>query len=181
MDPKDHLSVADESAFYLNHQNQIEDPRYRQYAQAIVLEAARRFSGFEDSRALDFGCGPGPVVSSLLQERGIEADEFDPVFFPNGVRLQSYGLIAACEVVEHFRKPFGEFVRLFNLLRPGAWLVLQTERHDTAESFDSWYYRKDLTHVAFYSAQTFLHLAKLIGFSEVEFVDHKRVSLRKPL
>ncbi len=176
-----HLSVEDETQFYLQHENNIEDPRYRAYAQPIVEEALTRWNdGGIGSCALDYGCGPGPIVASLLRERGIQADFFDPVFFPHGILNASYDLIVACEVVEHFRQPALEFARIFKLLKPGAWFVLQTERLDSVERFDDWYYRRDPTHIAFYSEQTFRHLALQVGFGEVRIIDRKRVSMRKP-
>ncbi len=182
VDTVDHLTLKDESEFYLHHQNRVDDPRYRRYASAIAAEAIRRFElqGSEAGKALDFGCGPGPIVAALLRERGISADEYDPVFFPNGVRELAYGLIVACEVVEHFRHPEAEFSKVYRLLRPGGWFVVQTERLDFVESFDDWYYRKDPTHVAFYSEQAFRRLGAEVGFDRVDVVDRKLVSFRRP-
>lgn len=186
VDTLDHLSSKEESEFYLHHQNCVDDPRYRKYASAVAVEAIRRFErrgsagGLLADKALDFGCGPGPVVASLLREHGVPSDEYDPVFFPDGIREKAYGLIVACEVVEHFRQPKAEFSKVYELLRPGGWFVVQTERLDFVSSFEDWYYRKDLTHVAFYSDQTFRRLGLELGFDKVEIVDRKLVSLRRP-
>lgn len=35
-------------------------------------------------RALDFGCGHGPVLAGILTEAGYEADLFDKYFSPGG-------------------------------------------------------------------------------------------------
>ncbi len=184
VDVLEHLTLKDESAFYLHHQNHVDDPRYRRYAGAVTAEAIRRFElrgdlGRED-KALDFGCGPGPVVASLLNQHGIATDVYDPVFFPDGMREKAYGLIVACEVVEHFRQPKAEFSKVYELLKPGGWFVVQTERLDFVESFEDWYYRKDPTHIAFYSEQAFRRLGHQVGFDQVEIVDRKLVSLRRP-
>lgn len=184
VDEVDHLTAGDEADFYRNHENSVEDLRYRQYARSVTDEATRRLSeakaGGVFGKALDYGCGPGPVVASVLRERGIAADEYDPVFFPDGLREDSYALIVACEVVEHFREPKFEFSRVRDLLKPGGWFVVQTERLDFVESFEDWYYRRDPTHIAFYSERAFRRLGHEAGFDVVEVVDRKLVSMRRP-
>ena len=30
------------------------------------------------NKALDFGCGPGPVLAELLKRRGLEVEIYDP-------------------------------------------------------------------------------------------------------
>jgi len=180
VDGTDHLSLKDEAQFYQHHENCIDDPRYRQYATAVATEAQRRYSELGNGTALDFGCGPGPVVASLLREHGIPADQYDPVYNPDGMKQDSYSLIVACEVVEHFRKPRTEFMTVHDRLVPGGWFVIQTERLDFVDRFEDWYYRRDPTHIAFYSERTFRQLALGIGFDRVEIVDKKLVSMRRP-
>jgi hypothetical protein len=184
VDALDHLTLKDESDFYHHHENRVDDSRYRQYAIAVTAEATRKYEAFISENAvgnaLDFGCGPGPVVASLLRERGIPVDEYDPFFFPRGVTQKAYSVIVACEVVEHFRKPRAEFSKIFDLLLPGGWLVVQTERLEFVKSFDDWYYRKDPTHIAFYSDEAFWNFGREIGFDQVEIIDRKLVSMRRP-
>lgn len=180
VDRLDHLSSKDEAEFYQNHENRIDDPRYREYANDVATEARRRYDEIGHGRALDFGCGPGPIVATLLREQGILTDQFDPFFYPEGLHHKSYSLIVACEVVEHFRKPKSEFLKVYQRLNPGGWFVVQTERLEFVDCFEDWYYRRDPTHIAFYSEQAFCQLALAIGFDRVEIVDRKRVSLRRP-
>ncbi|MDZ4081638.1 MAG: class I SAM-dependent methyltransferase [Bdellovibrionales bacterium] len=184
VDAVDRLAEEAAAEFYRNHENSVEDPRYREYAKAVADEATRRLSDANSSgvfgKALDYGCGAGPVVASLLNERGIAADQYDPVFFPDGIIEDSYALIVACEVVEHFREPKFEFSKVRDLLSPGGWLVVQTERLDFIENFEDWYYRRDPTHVAFYSERAFRRLGFEVGFDPVEVVDRKLVSMRRP-
>ena len=57
--------------------------------------------------ALDFGCGPGPTLSLLLEEVGGSVENYDPLFFPEGHLLipESYDVVTSTEVVEHFKTP----------------------------------------------------------------------------
>lgn len=176
--------MKDETDFYGHHENNIEDPRYRQYASLVTAEAVRRYQQcrFEKPSgiALDFGCGPGPVVASLLREHGVQTDIYDPFFYPDGMLHKTYDVIVACEVVEHFRSPKAEFLKIFDLLLPGGWVVVQTERLEYVSNFEQWYYRKDPTHIAFFSDEAFRRIGSEVGFDLVEIVDRKLVSMRRP-
>lgn len=187
--PSEHLSAADEAAFYNLHDNSSSDSRYRNYLspvlemawKAIATNSEARGAG---ARALDFGSGPlepdeESVVCEFFRERGFVADAYDPYFRPAALESAGYDVIVACEVVEHFRDPASEFEKLTALVRGGGLLVIQTEFFPGLEKFDSWYYRRDPTHVVFYAPKTFDVLAARFGFVVSEMQDGKRVVLRK--
>ena len=154
MPPAFHLSPDREKAEYDRHENTPDDPGYRRFLSRLALPLLQclppRASG------LDFGCGPGPALAAMLEERGCRVALYDVFYQPdaNALRRQ-YDFITATEVVEHLHRPGEELGRLWRLLRPGGVLGLMTKRVIGQEAFLRWHYRNDPTHVAFFSEATF--------------------------
>lgn len=140
------------------HQNGPEDIGYRQFlTRAIqpVLDAVP-FTG----TGLDFGCGPGPTLSVMLQEKGYSVSDYDPIYRPNNTLLaQSYDFITCTEVIEHVHHPNLVWPTLLSLLKKNGLLVIMTKRLSTEAAFANWHYKNDPTHVCFYSTATFEWLA----------------------
>jgi len=82
----------------------------------------------------------------------------------------TYDFIVSCEVIEHFYNPAQEFKLLNKLLKKHAPLVVKTDLHDSNTNFDTWYYRLDPTHVAFYSVQTLEWIRNSYGFKSLDRV-----------
>ncbi len=197
--PDEHLSSSEEAKFYGLHENSPSDPRYRNYLNPIMKLAWEACAASTRARAeklifgdknvsspcaLDFGSGPlkpdeESVVCEFFRDKGFVSDAYDPYFRPMDISKCRYDVIVACEVFEHFRSPSEEIERLVGLLRDGGVLAIQTEFFPGIGKFDSWYYRRDPTHVVFYSPRTFEVLAKRFGLSAPEFYDGKRVLFRK--
>lgn len=118
---------------------------------------------------MDFGCGPGPALVHMLREAGFTADAYDPYYFPNTeVWNRKFDFITATEVFEHLREPGMEIQRLIRLLNTDGWLGVMTKRVRDANSFSTWHYILDPTHIAFYSEATFEWIARNWNLS-VEF------------
>jgi len=147
---------ATERKRYLEHNNSPGDSGYIQFLERISVPVLE--SMHPGSCGLDYGCGPVPVLSSMLQEGGMEISSYDPFFFPANDALEmegAYDFIVCCETAEHFHKPAKEFSRLAALLKPGGKLFIMTSILHGEIYFPTWYYRNDLTHVFFYSEKTF--------------------------
>lgn len=130
-------------------------------------------------RALDFGCGPGPVLQVLLEKLGYATDIYDPYFYPaQGFLKKRYDLITCTEVLEHLKNPFASIRILEVLLEKGGILAVTTLFHTSAENFKSWWYRKEPTHITFYSQKTFRWLAERLNLS-LEFTDDKSICVLK--
>ncbi|QHE87753.1 class I SAM-dependent methyltransferase [Hydrogenophaga sp. BPS33] len=152
-----------ERAEYALHQNTTEDPGYRRFLQQVAAPLLQRLPPRQ--RGLDFGCGPGPVLASMLREAGHSVALFDPFFHPDpSVLAASYDFITCTEVAEHFHDPAAEFRRLQGLLRPGGWLALMTCFQTDDARFAQWHYRRDPTHVVFYRESTLRWLARRHGW-----------------
>ncbi|MBU1862340.1 MAG: class I SAM-dependent methyltransferase [Candidatus Omnitrophica bacterium] len=125
---------------------------------------------------LDFGCGPGPVLASLLQEEGFEVDTYDIHFAPDEVyRNKSYDLITATEVFEHLKDPLITTSFLREHLTPNGIMAIMTLFHPgNEEQFKTWWYKREATHISFYTPRTFKKLATLCKMNVV-MVDKKNV------
>lgn len=147
-----------ERAEYDLHQNSPTDPGYRKFLGRLFHPLRERLS--PGARGLDFGCGPGPALSVMFAEAGHPMAVYDPFYAPDrSVIDQSYDFITASEVVEHLHRPGEELGRLWSCLKPGGILGLMTQMVIDREAFARWRYRDDMTHVCFFSRETFAWLA----------------------
>ncbi len=127
--------------------------------------------------ALDFGSGPGPVLASLLKKRGYDVHVYDPYFAPEKIYFgHTYDLITCTEVLEHLKNPFETLTLLKELLNPGGILAIMTLFHPlqtpVAAQFFQWWYRRDATHISFFTPKTFHYIAKVLNL-ELMMIDQK--------
>lgn len=178
LDPARRPSAAEEHVHYLHHENDPDDPRYRRFLSKLADPLLERLPCA--SHGLDYGCGPGPALAAMLREAGHEVALHDPFFAPDQSSLAgTYDFVACTEVAEHFHNPARDFTRLRGLVRPGGWLAVMTCFQTDDARFADWHYRKDPTHVVFYRAETFRHLAREWGwFCEIPVKDV--VLMRRP-
>lgn len=154
LDQKHYISMTEEKERYLEHNNRVDDKNYRGFLSRLSMPLKEKLS--PNCKGLDFGCGHGPALADMLRSDGFDVDLYDPFFFPNkGVFSKQYDFITSSETVEHFFDPFKEFDTLNNLLAPKGWLAIMTSFLTTGDAFEDWYYRRDPTHVVFYSERTF--------------------------
>lgn len=180
LDPAHRLSATDEQARYLHHENDPADEGYREYT--VPLVAAIVASQGPESQGLDFGSGSDSAAYRMLGERGYASiARYDRFFRPDNsvLRPATYDFIYACEVVEHFHEPRAEFKRLRSMLRPGGLLALMTSLLTPEVDFENWHYRRDPTHVGFFSARSLGKIAQELGFGAPELHGSRLVLLRK--
>ncbi|PKG55703.1 MULTISPECIES: class I SAM-dependent methyltransferase [unclassified Shewanella] len=152
------LSVIDERAIYDQHQNDPDDQRYRQFLARAINPLFERVE--PDAEGLDFGCGPGPTISVMAAELGLKTHNYDLYYF-NDLELLSrqYDFVTMTEVIEHVADALPLLQTLDSLLKPGAILVVMTKRVISEAAFSTWHYKQDLTHINFYSIETFEWIA----------------------
>ncbi|KJG00781.1 class I SAM-dependent methyltransferase [Photobacterium angustum] len=177
-DPEAQLSPEQEKAVYDQHQNNPDDMGYRQFLGRLATPLVERLpAGPLDG--LDFGSGPGPTLSIMLEEMGYNMAIYDPYFAPDpSVLTRQYDFVTCTEAIEHFNQPAKEWGLLLSMIKPGGWLGLMTKLATDAEAFARWHYKNDPTHVSFFSRDTFRFLAQRDGL-EVEFVGNDVILLRK--
>lgn len=164
-DPQSYLSETEEKERYDLHENH-DTVAYRAFL-AKTFDPLRPHLT-PNSRGLDFGCGPRPVMERMLAEEGYSVRSYDPYFFPEAEALrQTYDFILCSEVAEHFYHPKQEFERIDGLLKKGGWLAVGTAAppiDPEGNGFKRWHYHRDPTHVVFFGESTMRWLAPTRGW-----------------
>jgi len=181
MDESALISDDEAKEVYLLHENTPDNEGYVQMFKDFIRESIALHS-INIKTALDFGCGPGPVLASLLREQGIQTETFDTFFADNPEALSKhYDLITATEVLEHLVRPMDELKKLSGMLNPDGILAVMTLFHpNDSKTFTDWWYRRDSTHVGFFTPKTLQKMATLLGFDLIDH-DQKRIAVfQKP-
>ncbi len=166
LSPEQRLPVDRERERYLQHNNHPDDRKYRQFLNRLLNPLLPHLP--QGARGLDFGAGPGPTLSVMLEERGYHMNIYDPFFAPDTSVLEdTYDFITCTETVEHFFNPSCEFGRLDSMLKPEGWLGIMTEMFTSEHKFKDWWYHRDPTHVCFYQQETMLWIAGVFGWKAV--------------
>ena len=158
-DSKSRLSPEEEKERYSLHNNDVDDPEYRKFLSKLYDPLIKKLK--KESIGLDYGCGPGPALASMLREEGFSVDIYDPYFFPDeSYRDKEYDFITCTEAAEHFYEPQKEFNKLDQVLADKGILGVMTNFYEDTINFEDWYYRKDPTHVVFYTVKTLQCIAE---------------------
>jgi len=177
--PEDRLPPEEEKARYDLHQNHPDDLGYRDFLNQLARPLLARL-GPPPLDGLDYGSGPGPTLSVMLKEHGHRMALYDIFYavYPEAM-ARTYDFVTCTETFEHFHNPREEWNRLVGLVRPGGWLAIMTLLIDDPESFPDLHYIADLTHVSFFSCQTFRFLTARDGLP-VEFIGNNVILIQKP-
>ena len=176
--PANFWSHEQDVARYTTHNNNSSDQGYVDFLAKLIVPLTpllpRKFN------ALDFGCGPGPTLSLLLQKVGGNVENYDPIFFPDAHLLipELYDVVTSTEVVEHFKEPYQNWETLTSLVKDGGLLAIMTLLYSNEINFKSWWYKNDNTHVVFYQKETMDYLAEIYNL-EVVFSDNKSIIIFK--
>ena len=174
LSPEFYLSPEDELSRYLLHENSPEDCHYRKFLNRLAEHLIPKLQ--PGAHGLDFGSGPGPTLSIMLEEAGFPTAIYDPYFAQDASSLErTYDFITCTETVEHFYRPGQEFHQFNQLLRHGGWLGIMTEMLESDEKFANWWYHREPTHVCFYKQETMAWIATHYGW-RVEY-PRKNVTL----
>ena len=165
-DPAVRATPQQERAHYEKHNNDLADSGYREHLLRLISPMLPFLVA--GAEGLDYGCGPALSIEPLMTERGMRCASYDPLFFPSDERvsLDRYDFITCCEVPEHFKDPRREYERLRGMLKRGGILGVMTRL--VPESFESWWYHRDPTHVVFYSEATLSWIGTHFGFTILE-------------
>lgn len=154
------LSTEAEKEVYDLHQNDVQDSGYRSFLSRLATPLLEKLDS-RQQQGLDFGCGPGPALATMLNEHGYQVDLFDRHYHNDpSVFSKQYDFICATEVVEHLHDPNKEFSALFSLLKKGGWLGIMTKLVIDRQAFSNWHYIRDQTHICFYRRSSFEYLAE---------------------
>lgn len=176
--PGQRLDPSEEKSRYDLHENNPDDPGYRNFLNQLFEPMEPRLN--RGSSGLDFGSGPGPTLSIMFEEKGHSVDLYDPFYAPDSeVFDRSYDFITTTETAEHLFRPHAEFDRLWSCLKPGGFLGVMTKMVPSLDEFPSWHYRRDDTHVTFYSRDTFRWMARRWN-ATVDLIGERTAIFEKP-
>ncbi len=172
-----HLSLAAEKAEYDLHRNDPGDSGYRKFLTRLFEPLCDRLTS--GAKGLDFGSGPGPTLAPMFADAGFDMSIYDPFYAPERSVLQDrYDFISCSEVVEHLHFPGRELQFLWQLLAVEGWLGIMTKLVIDRQAFAHWHYKNDPTHVAFFSRETFVYLARKLN-AHLEFAAPDVILLQK--
>jgi hypothetical protein len=179
LSPEFHLQKQQEKNRYSLHNNCIEDQGYCNFLRKLMTPLQQKIT--KNMQGLDYGSGPEPILSQLMQQDGYLIQPYDPFFLPNEEILnQNYDFITCSEVVEHFYNPHKEFYKLDQLLKSKGTLGVMTELRTEEMEFKKWWYIQDETHVCFYSKQTMKWIAKQYQY-QVTFISNSVILFSKTI
>ena len=172
-----HLSKTDEKLRYDTHNNDPYDDRYRAFLSQLLKPLLERIP--EKSSGLDFGSGPGPTLSLMLEEYGHTMELYDKFYADNdSVFDKKYDFITATEVLEHLSEPMEEISRLSGILSNQGYLAVMTQILTSQIDFSSWYYKNDPSHIGFFTKKSLNFLASYLNI-EVSFISERVVFFKK--
>lgn len=163
------------------HENSFEDQGYRKFLSKVITPLSFFIKHAKNTElvGLDFGCGPAPVLASMLEEEGVKMSTYDPFYANNlAVLEKSYNIISCTEAIEHFHTPHVEWALFNKLIVSGGVVAIMTKRVLDKARFANWHYKNDVTHVSFFSEATFQYLAQRDGY-DVTFPANDVVIMRK--
>ena len=164
LDPSHYIEHGDEKERYLEHKNIINDAGYRKFLSKVTNPLQKLLK--KDSLGLDYGCGHGPALADILEINGFKVDLYDPFFYPNkSIFNNKYKFVTCTEVAEHFFTPSEEFNKIDRMLEKNGILAVMTSLITKDVIFEDWYYRRDPTHVVFYSEKSLHLIAKQRSWS----------------
>ncbi len=179
MDQNKKVPFEEEKALYDTHENSIENEGY-----------VNRFKNFIDTgiipfiqtgTLLDFGSGPEPVLIQVInRDYQFTTDHYDLHYATDKVyRNKQYNIIVSTEVIEHMDEPLEAFIFFRQHLKKNGILAIMTLFHYNEDtSFKKWWYRRDETHISFYTPHTLKILADKTGF-ELIYHDNKHIATFK--
>ena len=180
LDDKFMLNQAEEKKKYDQHNNSLENEGYVQMFEDFIEVAIEPYKE-NIHTALDFGSGPQPVLSKLLERRGFAVDIYDLYYAPTKVyEHKKYDLITSTEVFEHLSKPFEVLKILVQHCNDNGYIALMTKfpPKDDKE-FLAWWYRRDPTHISFFTPKSFEIMAEKVGLSVVKIISDNIVVFQK--
>ncbi len=177
----DIIDEKDEIKIYEYHNNSIEDEHYVEYFKAFLDNALFKYVS-KKTAGLDFGSGPSPVLAEILnRDYNCQMEIYDLYYSPEKVyEGKTYDFVTSTEVIEHLREPL-KYFNLFNsLLDVGNILGIMTLFHENSvDKFLKWHYRRDMTHISFYTPKTLETIADKSGFRLVYHDDHRYAIFEK--
>jgi len=166
---------------YDYHQNSLEDLKYVEYFNHFIQNAILKYVN-TGLKGFDFGSGPTPVLSQILQrDYHFSMDIYDLHYAKDKMFInEKYDLITATEVIEHLADPIPYFELFTDLMNDDSILAIMTLFHQNSEEvFSNWFYIRDVTHISFYTPKTIHYIAQKVGLKVIYTNNLRYITLAK--
>lgn len=132
------------------------------------------------AKVLDYGCGNGLLVKYLLSN-DIDAVGFDPFneTYASPIAQNAFDVITAIEVFEHLSEPYYEVDQIFNALKEGGIVMIETSFTDWMKDDDS-YINPAIGHSTIFSHKGLDELMTSRGFKIGNHINRNVRLYRKP-
>jgi len=180
LDDKHMLDKVEEKNKYDQHNNSLENEGYVQMFEDFIDLSVEPYRKHIQT-VLEFGSGPEPVLSKLLERRGFEVDIYDLYYAPKKIyENKMYDLISSTEVFEHLQKPLEILEILAKHTNENGYIALMTKfpPQDDKE-FLNWWYRRDPTHISFFTSKSFDVMAQKLGLKVLKTINENIVIFQK--
>lgn len=158
------LEPAEEKKRYDSHQNDETDPGYRKYFMKTAVPVSKELRA--EDRGLDFGCGRTRLLGQIFDDLGFKVDSYDPFYYPDELIWQkTFDFAVMNEVIEHLADPVATLQRLRSIVR-GPLFVRTKLYPQTEKEFAEWFYKRDATHVQFFSLKALSQLGQVRELDE---------------
>ncbi len=180
LDNKNIIDSCSEKKHYEKHNNGFDSLGYVKMFEDFIDVAIEPYIK-SIKTALDFGCGKGPVLAELLHRKGIEVDKYDIYFYPKEVyKGKKYDLITSTEVFEHIKEPIESLKLLSQYTNKNGYIILMTKFPPlNKDEFLNWWYRRDITHISFFTPKSFEIMAKKMDLKIVKTLNNNIVIFQK--
>jgi len=153
------LDAAAEKTRYDSHQNTADNIGYCNFLERLTEPLITYLKAGDCG--IDYGCGPEPILSQMMQKKGFEMHHYDPYYSNHTQHLnKQYDFLTCSESIEHFYTPNNEWQQWLKMINKKGWIAIMTQLLTPQIDFSQWYYKNDPTHVCFYSTETFHWAAK---------------------
>lgn len=161
-----------------HYQNQYEIA-YNWDQEAIAILDLVKFAA-QPNKILDFGSGSGQLASTF-RGMGLDVDTYEPLV-DGELNIESYcsgyDLVVVNEVIEHIDNIVEVISWLGSVTRVGGVIYIGTVMTDAIinesdkfkESFNSWWYKNDPTHISFFCQLTFEYICSIINNCRLKMV-----------
>ena len=169
------LDPETEKGRYDLHNN--DDEGYKQSFNEVIEEYIKPLN---IKTLLDYGSGPYPVLTELLKDT-YDVSHYDPFYNDDkSYQHKKYDLVVLSEVIEHMHNPRLDLSHVLGLLKKDKYLIIMTHLRTVDENrFLTWWYRRDRTHVGFYTLGTFETIAKIYNLELVKTNNKNIIVLKK--
>jgi len=173
-------TILQEEKQYSHHNNSLENSGYVQMFENFIDFAIEPYAD-KSKPMLDYGSGPEPVLSQLLQKRNFDIQAYDPIYKKDeSWRANKFSTIVSTEVFEHLHTPYETILQLIATLEDESILSFQTMFHPKdKDKFLNWWYRRDPTHVGFFSQTTLEKMQDIFKLKLLKFDDKNIAVFRK--